>query len=349
MTIIRIGLDASKHVFQVHGVDDAERPVLRRQVRRSALEKFFAKLAPTRIGIEACGASHYGARVLRGLGHEVVLLPPQHLKPYVKRGKNDAIAAICAAMSRGPSAHGLVPWAGMRFVPVKSAESQAGLMVLRVRELLVKQRTMLINAIRGHAAEFGVTAAQGPVKVSELLQRVHAEETGVPAQAREMLSLLAGQLDAVEARLKTLEGQLPAVHKANPASQCLATIPGVGPIGAVSFALRAPDPKAFRSGRHFAAWLGLTPRQNATGGRHRLGRISREGDQTPRKPLVLGATAVIKQANPRVKPAGQGPTGRTSPWLLQLLARRPKKLAAVALANKACPGAGRGWPASSGP
>jgi transposase len=331
MTIIRIGLDTSKHVFQVHGVDDAEQPVLRRQARRSALEKFFAKLAPTRIGIDACGASHYGARVLRGLGHEVVLLPPQHIKPYVKRGKNDAIdaAAICAAMSRP----------GMRFVPVKSAESQAGLMVLRVRELLVKQRTMLINAIRGHAAEFGVTAAKGPVKVSELLQRVHAEETGVPAQAREMLSLLAGQLDAVEARLKTLEGQLLAVHKANPASQCLATIPGVGPIGAVSFALRAPDPKAFRSGRHFAAWLGLTPRQNATGGRHRLGRISREGDQTLRKLLVLGATAVIRCAKP----------GRTSPWLLQLLARRPKKLAAVALANKACPGAGRGWPASSGP
>ena len=190
---------------------------------------------------------------------------------------------------------------------------------------------MLINAIRGHAAEFGVTAAKGPIKVAELLQCVHAEEAGVPAPAREMLSLLAGQLDAVEARLKTLEGHLMAVHKANQASQCLATIPGVGPIGAVSFALRVPDPKAFRSGRHFAAWLGLTPRENSTGGRRRLGKISREGDQTLRKLLVLGATAVIRVAKP----------GKASPWLLQLLARRPKKLAApglrrgrLALANK---------------
>ncbi len=212
----------------------------------------------------------------------------------------------------------------MRFVPVKSAEHQAALMVLRVRDLLVKQRTALINAMRGHAAEFGVTAAKGPVKVAELLQRAHAEEANVPAPALEMLRLLAGQLDAVETRLKTLETQLIGVHKANPTSQCLATIPGVGPIGAVSFALRVPDPKAFRSGRHFAAWLGLTPKENSTGGRHRPGRISRAGDGSLRKLLVLGATAVIRFAK----------AGRTSPWLLNLLARRPKKLAAVALANK---------------
>ena len=316
MRIIRIGLDTSKHVFQVHGVDEAEQPVLHRQLRRSEMEKFFGRLPATRIGLEACGASHHWARVLSGLGHEVVLIPPQYVKPYVKRGKNDAIdaAAICEAMSRP----------GMRFVPVKSAEHQAALMVLRVRELLVRQRTALINAIRGHAAEFGVTAAKGPVKVAELVQRAQAEETGVPAPARAMLSLLAGQLDAVEAQLKTLEGQLIAVHKENQASQCLATIPGVGPIGAVSFALRVPHPKAFRSGRHFAAWLGLTPRENSTAGRRRPGRISREGDQTLRKLLVLGATAVIRVAKP----------GRTAPWLLQLLARRPKKLAAVALANK---------------
>jgi transposase len=316
MTIIRIGLDTSKDVFQVHGVDAAEQPVLRRQVRRGEMKKFFAKQPPCRIGIEACGASHYWARVLRGLGHEVVLMPPQYIRPYVKRGKNDAIdaAAIGEAMSRP----------GMRFVPVKSAESQAGLMVLRVRELLVRQRTALINAIRGHAAEFGVSVAKGPVKVAELLQCADAEAAGVPAPARAMLRVLAGQLDAVEARLKTLEGQLMATHKENPTSQCLATIPGVGPIGAVSFALRVPDPKAFRSGRHFAAWLGLTPRENSTAGRRRPGRISRRGDQTLRTLLVLGATAVIRFAKP----------GRTAPWLLQLLARRPKKLAAVALANK---------------
>ena len=316
MTIIRIGLDTSKHVFQVHGIDEAEQPILRRQVRRSEMEKFFGKLAPTCIGLEACGASHHWARVLRGLGHEVVLMPPQYITPYVKRGKNDAIdaAAICEAMSRP----------GMRFVPVKSAEQQAGLMVLRVRDLLVKQRTMLINAMRGHAAEFGVTAAKGPVKVAELVQHAHAEEANVPVPALEMLRLLAGQLDAIEARLKTLEAQLIRVHKANPTSQCLATIPGVGPIGAVSFALRVPDPKAFRSGRHFAAWLGLTPKEHSTAGRCRPGRISRQGDGSLRRLLVLGATAVIRFAKP----------GRASPWLLDLLARRPKKLAAVALANK---------------
>jgi transposase len=318
MRIIRIGLDTSKHVFQVHGVDESEQPVLRRQVRRSEMAKFFAKLPAMRIGLEACGASHHWARVLVSLGHEVVLMPPQYIKPYVKRGKNDAIdaAAICEAMSRP----------AMRFVAVKSAESQAALMVLKVRDLLVKQRTALINAIRGHAAEFGVSAAKGPIKVAELLQSAHAEgeKVPVPAPALEMLRLLAGQLDAVETRLKTLEVQLIGVHKVNPTSQCLATIPGVGPIGAVSFALRVPDPKAFRSGRHFAAWLGLTPKENATAGRHRPGRISRQGDASLRKLLVLGATAVIRFAK----------AGRTSPWLLNLLARRPKKLAAVALANK---------------
>ena len=289
MTIIRIGLDTAKHVFQVHGVDENEQAVLRRQLRRSEVEKFFAQLAPTRIGVEACGASHHWARVLRGLGHEVVLMPPQYIKPYVKRGKNDAIdaAAICEAMSRP----------GMRFVPVKSAENQAALMLLSVRDLLVKERTMLINAMRGHAAEFGVIAAKGRVKVAELLQRAHAEEAGVPALA---------------------------LHRQDPVSQCLATQPGIGPIGAVSFSLKVPDPKAFGSGRHFAAWLGITPKENSSGGRHRQGRISRQGDEGLRRLLVLGATAVIRFAK----------AGRSSPWLINLLARRPRKVAAVALANK---------------
>jgi transposase len=316
MRIIRIGLDTSKHVFQVHGIDENEQPVLRRQLRRSEVAKFFAKLAPSRIGLEACGASHYWARVLRSLGHAAVLLPPQYVKPYVKRGKNDRIdaAAICEAMSRP----------GMRFVPVKSAERQAALMVLRVRDLLIKQRTMLSNAIRGHAAEFGLVAAKGPLKISELLQRAHAEEAGVPALAREMLSLLANQLDALEARLKALETQLVAWHRQDPVSQCLATQPGIGPIGAVSFALKVTDPQGFRSARHFAAWLGLTPKEHSTGGRRRPGRISRQGDETLRRLLVLGATARIRFAK----------AGRASPWLMNLLARRPKKLAAVALANK---------------
>jgi transposase len=219
MMIIRVGLDTSKHVFQIHGVDKNEQPVLRRQIRRSEVAKFFAKLAPTRIGIEACGASHYWARVLRGLGHEVVLVPPQYIKPYVKRGKNDKIdaEAICEAMSR-PS---------MRFVPVKTAEQQAALTMLGVRDLLVKQRTMLINAIRGHAAEFGLTVAKGPKQVNELLQRLASEE-GVPALAREMVSVLASQLEGLGVKLKTIEKQLMAWHRQDPTSQCLATIPGIG-------------------------------------------------------------------------------------------------------------------------
>ena len=316
MTIIRIGLDTAKHVFQVHGIDENEQVVLRRQLRRSEVEKFFAKLAPTRIGVEACGASHHWARVLRGLGHEVVLMPPQYIKPYVKRGKNDALdaTAICEAMSRP----------GMRFVPVKSAENQAALMLLSVRDLLVKERTMLINAMRGHAAEFGVIAAKGRVKVSELLQRAHAEEAGVPALALALLRVLSGQIDALEAKLKALEAELMALHRQDPVSQCLATQPGIGPIGALSFSLKVPDPKAFGSGRHFAAWLGITPKENSSGGRHRQGRISRQGDEGLRRLLVLGATAVIRFAK----------AGRSSPWLINLLARRPRKVAAVALANK---------------
>src|SRR5438132_5491484 len=300
MTIIRIGLDTSKHVFQIHGVDENEQPGVRRQIRRSEVAKVFAKLAPTRIGLEACGAAHHWARVLRGLGHEVMLLPPQYIKPYVKRGKNDKIdaEAICEAMSR-PT---------MRFVPVKNTEQQAALRMLGVRDLLVKQRTMLINAIRGHAAEFGVTAAKGPKQVTELLQRLASGE-GVPALAREMVGMLASQLGGLDIKLKAIEARLMAWHRQDQTSQCLATIPGIGPIGGVSFALKVPDPKAFRSGRHFAAWIGITPREDSTAGRQKLGRISRAGDEDLRRLLVIGATAVIRAAKP----------GRTAPWLLALL------------------------------
>jgi transposase len=245
----------------------------------------------------------------------VLLMPPQYVKPYVQRGKNDAIdaEAICEAMSRPK----------MRFVPVKTADNQAALMMLGVRDLLVKQRTMLINAIRGHAAKFGVTVAKGPQQVSALLQRMAADDS-VPALAREMLGLLAGQLEVLNAKLKAIEARLMAWHRQNQTSQCLATIPGIGPIGGVSFALKVTDPQAFRSGRHLAAWIGITPRENSTAGKHRPGKISREGDESLRRLLVLGATAVIQQAK----------AGRASRWLLGLLARKPKKLAAVALANK---------------
>jgi transposase len=317
-------LDTSKHVFQIHGVDENEQPVLRRQLRRSAVAKFFAQLPPTRIGLEACGAAHYWARLLHGLGHEAVLMPPQYIRPYVKRGKNDAVdaAAICEAMSRP----------GMRFVTVKSADNQAALMMLRVRDLLVKQRTMLINAIRGHAAEFGVTIAKGPKQVPELLQRL-AEDAGVPALARAMIGVLAAQLDALNAELKALEARLMAWHRQNQTSQCLATIPGIGPIGAVSFALRVPAPEGFRSARHFAAWVGITPREKSTGGIQRLGRISRAGDENLRRLLVLGATAVIQQAARKGDGASPVQAGGGL-WLQRLLARKSKKLAAVALANK---------------
>src|SRR5437763_5961069 len=327
MTITRIGLDTSKHVFQIHGVDENEQAVLRRQLRRGEVAKFFAKLPPTRIGIEACGAAHYWARVLRDLRHEVMLMPPQYIKPYVKRGKNDAIdaEAICEAMSR-PT---------MRFVAIKSADSQAALMMLKVRDLLVKQRTMLINAMRGHAAEFGVTAAKGPKPVVELLRRLaddaaDAADAEVPALAREMIGALTAQRDVVDAKLKAIDARLMAWHRQNQTSQCLATIPGIGPIGGVSFALRAPDPKAFRSARHFAAWVGITPRENSTGGKQRLGKISREGDEGLRRLLVLGATAVMQQA----EKGRRGKKGQAVPWLSKLLARKPKKVAAVALANK---------------
>jgi transposase len=311
--IIRIGLDTSKHVFQVHGVDASERVVLRRQLSRGQVEKFFAGLAPTVVGLEACGASHHWGRVLGDLGHTVRLLPPQYVKAYVKRGKNDRIdaEAICEAMSR-PS---------MRFVPVKSADEQAAAMLLSVRDLLVKQRTMLVNAIRGHAAEFGVVGAKGVARVVDVLER--ARES-LPTLAWDQLAVLAGQLEVLDIQLGKIEKQLRTWHRENERSRRLASMPGMGPIGAMTMVLRVPDPTVFRSGRHFASWIGLTPREHSTAGRQRLGKISREGDEALRRLLVVGATSVIKQAQ-----RGRGPA-----WLLALLKRRPAKVAAVALANK---------------
>jgi transposase len=313
--IIRIGLDISKSTFQAHGVDAAERPTLRRKLRRGEVERFFGSLPASVIGLEACGAAHHWARVLRGFGHEARLLPPQYVKPYVKRGKNDAAdaEAICEAMSR-PT---------MRFVPVKTAENQAALMLHGARALPIKQRTMLLNAVRGHAAEFGIVGATGVGRVAVLLERIAANAT-VPTLARDIFACLAEQIEALEARLRALDAQLRAWHRANEPSRRLAAIPGVGPIGATALAMKVPDPGVFRSGRHFAAWLGLTPKDHSTAGRQRLGVITRAGDETLRHLLVSGAMAVIQHAKP----------GRASPWLLDLLARKPKKLAAVALANK---------------
>lgn len=314
--ITRIAIDTSKSVFTLHGTDEEGRALLRRNVRRRELVGFFAKLPPVEVAIEACGGSHHWGRTLTALGHQVRLIPPQYVKPFVKRAKNDRndAEAISEAASR-PSMH---------TVPVKSAEAQASAMLLAVRELLVRQRTQLVNALRGHAAEFGLVAAKGDKGLAALRQEI-TTTAELPAAAREALELLGGEIDQIAARLVATEKTLMAQHKANGVSRMLAEIPGVGPLGALNFALRV-DPGQFRSGRHFAAWLGLVPKERSTGGKQRLGAISRAGDERLRQLLVLGATAVIQHAKP----------GRrdTSAWLIKLLKRKPRKLVAVALANK---------------
>jgi transposase len=316
MELKRIAIDTSKHVFTLHGVDPQDRVVLRRELKRAQLEPFFRKLLPTEVVLEACGGSHHWGRFLSELGHTVKLIPPQYVKPFVKRGKNDRndAEAINEAASR-PT---------MRFVPVKSAVQQAGIMILKTRDLLVRQRTQLINAVRGHAGEFGVIAAKGTARVEALLERVAGDET-LPEAARDMIALLGEQIKDLDIRITALETRMKQAHKANPMSQLLETIPGVGLIGALSLALTV-DPGQFRSARHFAAWLGLTPRERSTGGKQRMGGISRAGDERLRHLLVTGATAVIRHVKPGSRNA--------SAWLLSLLERRPRKVAAVALANK---------------
>lgn len=315
--IIRIGIDTSKHVFQLHGVNAAEEPILRKKLRRQDMVTFFTKLPPTVIGIEACGGSHHWARLLQSSGHQVKMLPPQFVKPYVKRGKNDAAdaEAICEAMSR-PT---------MRFVPVKSPEQQAALMLVGLRDRLVRQRTQLANAIRGYAAEFGLVTPTGISRIEPLLERIRADDT-LPALARELFDIQAKEFAQLQIRLEEVEDKLMAWHRADECSRRLAQIPGVGPIGASMLVMKAPAPEAFRSARHFAAWLGLTPKDHSTAGRVRLGVITRAGDEALRSVLVAGATAVIRHA--------QRSQARVSPWLAALLKRKPPKLAAVALANK---------------
>ena len=317
MDIKRIAVDTSKNVFTLHGVDQQDRVVLRRDLKRHQFLAFFAKLAPCEVVLEACGGSHHWGRELIALGHRVRLIPPQYVKPFVKRGKNDGIdaEAINEAASRP----------NMRFVPVKSAEAQAQAMALTVRELLVKQRTQLVNALRGHAAEFGIVAARGLANATALLTRI-AEDPAMPEAAKNALADLGRQIAGVDAELAALDRKLADMHKANPVSQLLDEVPGIGTIGALSLALTI-DPAAFKSGRHFAAWLGLTPKERSTGGKQRMGGISREGNERLRQVLVLGATSVIRAA---AKPGSRLATE----WLTGLLGRRPRMVAAVALANK---------------
>jgi transposase len=312
----RISIDTSKHVFTIHGVDDQERPILRREIRRAQVEPFFAKLAPTEVVLEACAGSHHWGRVFRSIGHRVRLIPPQYVKPFVKRSKNDRndAEAISEAASRP----------NMRTVPVKSADEQAAAIILKHRELMVNQRTQAINALRGHAAEFGVVAAKGCANITALLAFLLAEEA-IPAIAKAMFEQMGQHIADLDLKIDALERQLLEQHKANEVSKLLAAIPGIGPITAITMALTV-NPANFETGRHFAAWIGLTPREHSTGGKHRLGRISKAGSERLRQLLVVGAMSVIRYAKPGSKSA--------TTWLLQLLERKPRKLAAVALANK---------------
>ena len=313
----RIANDTSKSVFTLHGVDEADRPILRVNLRRAQLTPFFKKLPPAEVAMEACGSSHHWARELTALGHTVRLVPPQYVKPYVKRGKNDRndAEAICEATGRP----------GMHFVPVKSASQQAQGMVLKVRETLVRQRTQLANTLRGHATEFGVIAAKGMSKIGLLLSALE-QETAIPPEAKEMAVLLGRQIEDLDGRIREIDAKPIAAHKSSEVSRRLATIPGIGPVTALTLAVEV-DPAAFESGRHLAAWAGLTPKERSTGGKQRMGGISRAGNKRLRVLLVSGATAVINAA---MRPDSKLMTD----WLRALLQRKPRKLVAVALANK---------------
>ena len=314
-----VGLDIAKHVFQVHGVDGCGEVVTRKKLRRAEVLSFFERLPPCLVGIEACATAHHWARAIRSYGHEVRLMPPAYVKPYVKRGKNDAAdaAAICEAVTR-PS---------MRFVPAKSKEQQGVLMLHRARELLIRQRTMLINALRGHLAEFGIITRHGRVGVSALITLVEDDEQElIPGLARDALLAMVDQLRDADKRIGAIERQIHAWHRANEQSRRLETIPGIGPITASALVATITDPSLFTSGRQMAAWIGLVPRQNSSGGKERLGRISKKGDPYLRRLLVIGAHSVLRFAH-----KGKASTTR---WASELLARKPYKLAAVALANK---------------
>ncbi len=317
--VITIGLDIAKHVFQVHGVDEAGGVSIRRKLRRSEVLQFFEGLSPCLVGMEACATAHYWARSIMALGHRVKLMPPTYVKPYVKRQKNDVAdaGAICEAVTR-PT---------MRFVPVKGEEQQGILVLHRTRELLIRQRTMLINALRAHLAEFGIIVAKGRAGVMTLAALVEDEEHElIPETAREALLMVVDQLRDAQERVGIIERKILIWHRSNEQSRRLETIPGVGPITASAIAATITDASLFRSGRELAAWIGLVPRQNSSGGKERLGHISKKGDPYLRRLLVVGAHAVLRFAR-NGKPS-------TTKWATSLLARKPYQVAAVALANK---------------
>ena len=318
-TIATIGLDIAKSVFQVHCVDAVGQVVVRRQLKRRYVVAFFEKLPPCLVGIEACASSHYWSRELQALGHSVRLMPPAYVKPYVKRQKNDATdaEAICEAVTR----------ANMRFVPTKTPEQQSGLVLHRTRQLFIRQLTAVTNAIRAHLAEFGIVAPAGRNGVEELLLVVtDTNDKRVPEVARVCLTALGVQLQRFKEQILEFDRLITAWHRSNEMSMRLDDIPGVGPALATALVASVADPKAFRSGRNFSAWIGVVPKQHSSGGKDRLGSISKQGDRYLRSLFVIGALAVIRYA----KIHGT----KHRPWLTALLARRPTKVAAIALANK---------------
>ena len=318
-TTTTIGLDIAKSVFQVHGVDADGQVIIRRQLKRRTVLTFFQKLPPCLVGIEACASSHHWSRELKALGHTVRLMPPAYVKPYVKRQKNDAAdaEAICEAVTR----------ATMRFVATKTPEQQSCLMLHRTRHLFIRQQTAVINVIRAHLAEFGIVAPVGRKGVEELLDVVaDPSDKRVPDVARTCLTALGTQLRRLKEQILEFDRMIMAWHRSNETSQRLDAIPGVGPMLATALVACVADPKAFRSGRNFSAWIGLVPKQHSSGGKNRLGSISKQGDRYLRSLFMAGALAVIRYA----KIHGS----KHRPWLTALLARRPTKVAAIALANK---------------
>jgi transposase len=318
MKLTTIGIDLAKNVFQVHGADDQGRAVLRKQLKRAQMLPFFAKLAPCRIGLEACGSAHYWARKLQALGHTVQLIAPQYVKPFVKRNKNDAAdaAAICEAVTRPD----------MPTVPIKNAEQQAILSVHRARQGFVKARTAQANQIRGLLAEYGIVLPQG---IGHLAQRVPAiienGENDLPGGFRLLVARLLDHLKELDRQVGELAAEIELWHRHNAASQKLAAIPGLGPLSASAIAASVGDVRNFKNGRQLAAWLGIVPRQHSTGGKPTLLGISKRGDAYLRTLLIHGARAVIRTAERKPD---------ADPWLKALLARRNKNVAAVALANK---------------
>jgi transposase len=318
-TVTTIGLDIAKSVFQIHGIDAAGNVIVRRKLKRRYVLPFFQKLPPCVVGIEACASSHHWSRELQALGHTVRLMPPAYVKPYIKRQKNDAAdaEAICEAVTRP----------NMRFVATKTTEQQSCLVLHRTRHLFIRQQTSVINAIRAHLAEFGVIAPVGRNGVEQLLEVVaDVSDKRLPDIARACLLALGAQLRTLKAQILNFDRQIMACHRSNATSKRLDEIPGVGPALATALVASVADPKAFRSGRDFSAWIGLVPKQHSSGGRDKLGNISKRGDRYLRSLFTAGALAVIRYA----KIYGT----QHRPWLTALLARRPTKVAAIALANK---------------